>query len=60
MVFLVTKVELKGAIDEVHTMCFVLVFESNEETSTVVEIEQLLIEFLDVVPKEVPHGLPPM
>ncbi|MCI92181.1 putative gag-pol polyprotein, partial [Trifolium medium] len=41
-------------------MCFVLLFESNKEVVLPVENEQLLADYIDVVPEEVPHGLPPM
>jgi hypothetical protein len=41
-------------------MCIVLLFEPNKEVVLPAEIEQLLADYMDVVPKEVPHGLPPM
>lgn len=41
-------------------MSLFLLFESNKETHVPVEIKPLLEEFLDVVPEDIPSGLPPM
>jgi len=47
-------------MDEVQTMSFILMFKENAKTVILVEIEQMLSEFLDVVPEDVPQGLWPM
>ncbi|XP_039686533.1 uncharacterized protein [Medicago truncatula] len=60
LVSLITKTRFKEAVDEVQTMSFILMFEENAETVLPVEIEQMLSEFPDVVPEDVPQGLPPM
>jgi len=60
LVSLITKTQFKEAVDEVQTMSFILMFEENAETVLPIEIEQMLSEFPDVVPEDVPQGLPPM
>ena len=45
---------------EAQTMGLILLFESNEGTTIPPEIKQLLAEFPDVVPDEIPPGLPPI
>ncbi|MCI49413.1 putative gag-pol polyprotein [Trifolium medium] len=35
-------------------------FESNQEVVLPVKFEQLLADFMDVIPEEVQHGFPPM
>jgi len=41
-------------------MSFVLLVESNEESTIPKEVDHLLVEFSDVVPSEIPPGFPPM
>jgi hypothetical protein len=60
LVTLITKTQFKEAVDEVQTVSFILMFEANDQTDLPIEIEQILTEFPDVVPEDVPHGLPPM
>lgn len=60
LVTLITKEQFKVTAEEAQNMRFVLLFESNGETILPVEIKQLLAEFPDVVPEEIPPGLPPM
>lgn len=60
LVSLITKQQLKEAVEEVQTMSFILLFESNKETPIPDEFKPLLEEFPDVVPEEIPSGLPPM
>jgi len=57
LVSLIIKTQFKEAVDKVQTMSFILMFEENAETIIPVEIEQMLSEFLDVVPEDVPQGL---
>ena len=57
---LITKTQFKEVVDEVQTMSFILMFEENAENVLPLEIEQMLSEFPDVVPEDVPQGLPPM
>jgi hypothetical protein len=60
LVSLITKAQVKDAVEELQTMCLVLLFEPNKEVVLPAEIEQLLADYMDVVPEEVPQGLPPM
>ena len=60
LVSLVTKNNFKVPKDEVCNLGFVLLIEQNCGTNLPPEIVQLLSKFPDVVPKEIPSGLPPM
>jgi hypothetical protein len=60
LVSFITKAQVKDAVEELQTMCLVLLFEPNKEVVLPTEIEQLLAHYMDVVPEEVPQGLPPM
>lgn len=60
LVSLVTKNNFKVPKDEVCNLEFILVLEQNYGTKPSPEIVQLLSEFPDVVPEEIPPGLPPM
>jgi hypothetical protein len=57
---LVTKIKVKVTKDEVEHLGFLLVVEPNSGNYFLPEIAPLLTEFSDVVPKDVPQGLPPM
>lgn len=60
IVSLVSKEPFKVTTKDVQDMSFVLLVESNEEYTIPKEVEHLLVEFSDVVPSEIPSGLPPM
>jgi len=60
IVSLVSKEPFKVTTKDVQDMSFVLLVKSNEESTIPKEVEHLLVEFSDVVPSEVPSGLPPM
>jgi hypothetical protein len=60
IVSLVSKEPFKVSTKDVQDMSFVLLVESNEECTIPKEVEHLLVEFSDVVPSEIPSGLPLM
>lgn len=60
LVSLVAKEQFKVKVEEAQAMTFVQLLESNEESNVPQEIEHLLAEFPDVVPADIPSGLPPM
>ena len=59
-VSLVSKKDLKVPKGEVNQFGFVLLIEQNCGTNMPPEIMELLSKFPDVIPKEIPSGLPPM
>lgn len=57
---LLTKSGLKKELEYATEACALVVLEENEEKSQPPPILQpLLVEFLDVIPEEIPNGLPP-
>ena len=58
---LLSKSELEKEIRAgSDVMALVAVEETKSEKEILKEVEPILEEFVDVVPKEIPHGLPPM
>ena len=58
---LLSKSELEKEIRAgSYLMAFVAVEETGSEKEITKEVEPILEEFVDVVPEEIPHGLPPM
>ncbi|KAI4313249.1 hypothetical protein L6164_026241 [Bauhinia variegata] len=60
LVSLVAKEKFKVTKLEAQTLSVVLLLESNEGTNIPLEITQMLAEFPNVVPEEIPHRLPPI
>ena len=60
LISLVTKEQLNLTTEEIQIVCFILLFESNPGTDAPEGIQPLLAEFPDVVPEEIPSGLPPI
>nr|XP_025625248.1 uncharacterized protein LOC112717433 [Arachis hypogaea] len=58
---LITRSDLKKTHRKFNFICFLLICEENKETLSMHEdVKPLIEEFSDVVPKEIPNGLPPM
>ncbi|XP_025607627.1 uncharacterized protein [Arachis hypogaea] len=58
---LITRSDLNKTHRKFNFMCFLLICEENKETLSVHEdVKPLIEEFSDVVPVEIPNGLPPM
>ena len=60
LVSLVTKEQFKVINKEAQAMSLVILLEASKGTVFPPEIKKLLGEFPDVVPEEIPQGLPPM
>ena len=59
--YLLSKSELETEIRAgSYVMALVVVEETKSEKEIPKEVEPILEEFVDVVPEEIPHGLPPM
>ncbi|KAJ0031520.1 hypothetical protein Pint_13464 [Pistacia integerrima] len=57
----ITRSNLDKACQEINSMCLLLLCEENEMSFALPEkVKHLFQEFSDVVPDEIPHGLPPM